>query len=304
VVADLAAVLDDCGVRRAVVYGSSYGTYLAQGLGVRHPDRVAGMVLDSPMLSALDEEIVRDHMRALLWDGARADTAEAARLMRSAIASGAVSAHESGDVAQLVYELVGPQTLARLLALRLEGRGRYTWNHLASLGPKTITEVHRFRLEFDLVGVIAFRETGGYAPRPDGRPVDVNLSFGELARHYPAFAGEPYDLPAELPSFGWPTVVVSGERDLRTPRPIAERIVDLIPDAVLVPLAGTGHSALDTHQTAALHVAHAVHTKAHRRLPGLADRIAALPRRGPSRLVGPLLTAAVAAEERLPRRLG
>lgn len=52
VVADLAAVLDDCGVDRAVVYGSSYGTYLAQGLGVRHPDRVAGMVLDSPILTS------------------------------------------------------------------------------------------------------------------------------------------------------------------------------------------------------------------------------------------------------------
>ena len=302
VVADLVAVLDDCGVEEVVVYGTSYGTYLAQGLGVRDPDRVVGMVLDSPMLTARDDETVRDNLRALLWDGVRPETAEAARLMREAIASGAVPVDESGAVAQLVYEVAGPQTLTRLLALRLNGRGRRTWNRLLGLGRDEINTVHRYSMEFDLVGVIAFRETGGYAPRPDGRPLDVNLAYGELARNYPAFAGEPYNLTAELPSFRWPTAVVSGERDLRTPRPVAERIVELIPDAVLVPLAGTGHSALDTHQTAAFHVAHAVHAKAHRHLPGLADRIAALPRRGPTQLFGPLVTAAVTTEEWLPRR--
>lgn len=37
VVADLAAVLDDAGVDRAVLYGSSYGTYLVQGFGLRIP---------------------------------------------------------------------------------------------------------------------------------------------------------------------------------------------------------------------------------------------------------------------------
>ena len=37
VVDDMTAVLDDAQVDRAVVYGTSYGTYLAAGLGVRHP---------------------------------------------------------------------------------------------------------------------------------------------------------------------------------------------------------------------------------------------------------------------------
>src|ERR1700733_4451683 len=50
-VGDVAAVLDDAQVAKAVVYGTSYGTYLAAGLGVRHPDRVHAMVLDSPLLS-------------------------------------------------------------------------------------------------------------------------------------------------------------------------------------------------------------------------------------------------------------
>ena len=56
---DIAAVLDDAHVESAVVYGTSYGTYLAAGLGVRHPGRVHAMVLDSPLLSADDIDAVR-----------------------------------------------------------------------------------------------------------------------------------------------------------------------------------------------------------------------------------------------------
>ena len=37
VVDDVAAVLDDATVDGAVVYGTSYGSYLAAGMGVRHP---------------------------------------------------------------------------------------------------------------------------------------------------------------------------------------------------------------------------------------------------------------------------
>ena len=94
--------------------------------------------------------------------------------------------------------------------------------------------------------------------------------------------------------------MVSGDRDVRTPRRVAERVVGLVPGAVLVPLAGTRHSALDTHPTAALFVAAAVRSGDHRRLPGLAPRLAALPRRSPSRLVGHVVRAAVAAERLLP----
>ena len=45
---------------RRSIYGTSYGTYLAAGFGVRHPDRVHAMVLDSPVLSAHDIDAVRD----------------------------------------------------------------------------------------------------------------------------------------------------------------------------------------------------------------------------------------------------
>jgi pimeloyl-ACP methyl ester carboxylesterase len=46
-VSDLHAVLDALGVRRAVLYGTSYGTKLALAFARRHPDRVSRLLLDS-----------------------------------------------------------------------------------------------------------------------------------------------------------------------------------------------------------------------------------------------------------------
>lgn len=43
---DLAAVMDAMGVRRADMYGDSYGTFFTQTFAVRHPDRLRSIVLD------------------------------------------------------------------------------------------------------------------------------------------------------------------------------------------------------------------------------------------------------------------
>ena len=69
VVDDVAAVLDDAHVEKAIIFGTSYGTYIAAGVGVRHPQRVAAMILDSPVLSAGDIDVVRVAIRGVLWDG-------------------------------------------------------------------------------------------------------------------------------------------------------------------------------------------------------------------------------------------
>ena len=148
---------------------------------------------------------------------------------------------------------------------------------------------------------LAFAELG-YAPRPDGLPLDVNLSFLAAAGRYPDFSGEPYDLAGELPGFAWPTAVVSGDRDLRTPRRVAEHVAGLVPGAVLVPLADTGHSALDTHRAAALAVAQGVLDGGHQQLPGRAQGLSSLPRRGASRLVGTGITAGIGIAGLLPGR--
>ena len=56
-----------------------------------------------------------------------------------------------------------------------------------------------------------------------------------------AFEDEPYDLPAEMPNFNWPNVVVSGGRDLITPTAVAEREALLLPNAVLLKLPTMAH---------------------------------------------------------------
>ncbi len=289
---DLAAVLDHEGVDRAVVYGSSYGSYLAAVFGVRHPDRVAGMVLDSPVLSASDVDTVRAHRRRLLWHG----ESRTAALLRELLESGRVPMDEVGHVVQVTYEFAGPATVERLLEARMRGHALRTWRRLASLGAKEIAgEGIPLMLDIDLVAGITHGVLG-YGAEPDGLPLDPQAMFAEAAAKGPAFTGDTVDLPRALGEFSWPTAVVSGGRDLRTPRPIAERAVSLLPDAVLVELPENGHSALDTHQLAALHVAHHLVEGNLHGLTRHAPRIAELPRRGSSASLGPLIVAALAAE--------
>jgi pimeloyl-ACP methyl ester carboxylesterase len=300
---DLAAVLDAAGVARAVVFGSSYGTYLAQAFAVRHPGRVAGMVLDSPMLSVFDDlAVVRSHLRRLLWDGLDPATARSAALLRGMVADGVATPDEIGLPVQVAYEFGGPALLARLLEGRARRGAGLTWREIVRLGASEADGAGQpLVYEPDLVRGIAYRELGFGLP-PDGHPLDPQRAFTRAADDPPAFAGEPFDLPAALGSLDRPLAVVSGERDLRTPRPIAERVVASAPDAVLVPLGATGHSALDTHHLAALEVARRVAAGEHRTLPGDAATITALRRKGVSGLLGPMVSAGLWLDRLLPAR--
>lgn len=301
VVDDLVAVLDDDDVERAVLYGASYGTYVAQAFAVRHPDRVAALVLDSPMLSVVDDvAAVRAHRRRLLWDGedpALAGVAAAVRELGSRAAGRdrqqqAEMARELTAVVTLVHEFAGPAALERLLRARARGRLRWLWSRLADLGASEASEsVQRFVMEPDLVAGIAYGQLGFGQP-PDGGPLDPQLIHAEAATHQPAFAGEPFDLVAGLRRAAFPVVVVSGERDLTTPRPVAERVVSLAPQGLLVALPATGHSALEVHREASLFVARAVADGDLDRLRDPAP-LHRLPRRGLSPLAGAALRALV-----------
>ena len=92
VVDDVAAVLDDARVDSAVIYGTSYGTYIASGVGVRHPGRVRAMVLDSPLLSRHDIVVVRRAIRRLLLTGDSPETAPLAPKVRKLVDAGAMTA--------------------------------------------------------------------------------------------------------------------------------------------------------------------------------------------------------------------
>ncbi|HUL98736.1 MAG TPA: alpha/beta fold hydrolase [Mycobacterium sp.] len=298
VVDDIVAVLDDAHVDKAILYGASYGTYIAAGVGVRHPQRVAGMILDSPVLSAADVDVVRTEIRRVLWDGTDSETADLAPKVRRLVDNGVLTP-AAGQLAAAVYGFGGPALLNRQLDLLLKGR-HGLWTLLDRLARRLIARKAPYRNEPDLVGRIGFRELN-YGDVPDGKPLDPAAAYRDFASDPASFEVEPYDLVADMPRFAWPTVVVSGGRDLTTPPAIADRIASLIPEAVLVRLPTAGHSLLDSREQAALEIAKAF---SDRRIDTLAAEAAALDRLpgGPAlRLMVGVIGVAAAIESVLPR---
>src|ERR1700738_2874812 len=136
VVDDLAAALDDAHVDKAVLYVTSYGTYIAAGAGVRHPQRVHGMILDSPLLSGNDIDAVRATIRRVLWDGTDLDTADLAPKVRQLVDDGVLTP-AAGQLAAAMYGLGGPTLLNRQLDLLLGGR-RGLWTVLDRLDQRAV----------------------------------------------------------------------------------------------------------------------------------------------------------------------
>ena len=300
---DLAAVLDREGAERAFVVGSSYGSYLACGFGVRYPDRVAGMLLDSALQTASELELERRVLRDRFWEGSD----PIPNLVRELVAAGE-DPRPLLDIVRAAYELGGnallePLLRGRLARLRrgplrgpLRGPGGgLAWAALSTYATRD-DSIAGFPgiYEFDLAGVIGFRELDYGAP-PDGRRFDPALTYAPLAPRFPAYAGEPFDLPAQTPAFTWPLVVLTGTRDLRTPPEIADRLVATAQRAVQVHL-DNGHSALDTHPMALLNAIRSLVTGRHDELPRLASALDRLPRRGLAARLPALLAALLRIE--------
>ncbi len=296
VIGDVAAALDDADVDTAVIYGTSYGSYIAAGVGVRHPERVHAMILDSPLLCRHDMASVRDALRGLLWDGDTPEAVSLATKTRRLVVAGVMDP-AGAQVAATLYGYGGAALLERQLDLLLRNR-KAVWRMLRT-GDQLVTRTVPFRFEMDLVSRIAFRELD-YAGEPDGSALDPAIAMRERALFAVPFEAEPYDLVSAMPSFGWPTVVISGGRDLITPGAVAERIVSLIPDALLVRLPTMAHSALDSREDAALEIATAVTGGQLRRLAENSSTLDALPGRSALRLLSMTIGAALAAEGALP----
>lgn len=301
VVDDLAAVLDHTGVAEAVVYGTSYGSYLAEGFGVRHRSRVRAMILDSPLLNRDDIEVMRGALRSLLWHGRDPQTSDLAAKARHLTERGALS-HADAQLAAALYGIGGAGLLHRLFDLLIDGR-RLLWTAMTHIGRAVATRKLPYRNETDLVGPIGFRELNFHGI-PDGLPLDPAVAMREsVAQEPPDFQGEPFDLVAELPSFDWPTVVVSGGRDLTTPPPVADRISRLIPHSALVALPTAGHSILDTRERAALRIAAEVCAGRAGELPALGEELDRLPASPEVWLAGRAIEVAARAEAVLPGTL-
>ncbi|MGD1238223.1 alpha/beta hydrolase [Mycobacterium seoulense] len=294
VVDDIAAVLDDAHVDSAVIYGASYGTYIASGFGVRHPGRVRAMILDSPLLSRHDIVIVRRAIRRLLLRGDSPETAALAPKMRKLVDAGVMTAAATQVVAT-IYGYGGAELLERQLDLLLDGR-KLLWWALSRFA--TLSNLP-YRYEEDLVSRIAFRELN-YAAEPDGLPLDPAVAEREARTQTATFEDEPYDLVAEMPHFTWPTAVVSGGRDLITPPAVAERVAALLPNAVLLKLPSMAHSALDFREPAAIAIAQAVWRGELDGLAAKAPALDALPARPELRLLWKAIGVAATIEGVLP----
>lgn len=248
---DIAAVLDAEHIGSAVIVGSSYGSYLAQGFGVRHPERVHSMVLDSAMLSAEDYHEVRAHARSLLWEGNSAETAAAAARIRTLVEDRGINPLPLGAASSMLFELAGPARLERYLEHHPRSRTGLVDRTLTILRGGELTRPIRYVMEFDLVGHLATRELH-FMPEPDGLIFDPAYETAGLVGLFPPFEAEPFDLPAALPHFDWPLVVLSGERDLQTPPSLGRRAAELAPQGRFVSVPGVGHGALDAHPEALL----------------------------------------------------
>jgi proline iminopeptidase len=297
VVDDVAAVLDDAKVDKAVIYGTSYGSYLAAGFGVRHRDRVHAMVLDSPVLSAHDIDAVRAQTRRLLWDGQEPDTAALAPKIRQLVDDDVLTPAAT-QLAAAVYGFAGPAVLHRQLDLLL-ARRRWLWSALGQAARFVFDRNAPYHHEPDLVGRIGYRELN-FAAVPDGKPLDPAVAYRESGTATMEFEAEPYDLKTEMPNFTWPTVVISGGRDLITPPQVAHRIASLIPDAVLVNLATAGHSAIDLRERAVLDIVKALYDGTSDGLPARAATLDATPGGRGVRLLVWGVAAAAAVESALP----
>jgi pimeloyl-ACP methyl ester carboxylesterase len=297
VVDDVAAVLDDAQVDKAVIYGTSYGSYLAAGFGVRHRDRVHAMVLDSPVLSAHDIDAVREETRRLLWDGDDPDTAALAPKIRQLV-DDAVLTPAATQLAAAVYGFAGPAVLHRQLDLLL-ARRRWLWSALGQAARFVFDRNAPYHHEPDLVGRIGYRELN-FGAVPDGKPLDPALAYRESATATMEFEAEPYDLTTEMPNFTWPTVVISGGRDLITPPQVARQVTSLIPDAVLVNLATAGHSVIDLRERAALDIAKSLYDGTSIGLPARAATLDSTPGGRGVRLLVWGIAGVAAIESALP----
>ena len=249
---DVLAVLDHLGIDEAWLHGTSYGGYLAQLIGVLAPQRVAGMFLDTTMVSTEDGEAQRDHNRRLFLHGGVPDTERIASQVRKLLASGKATDEELTEVVPPVYEFLGPRVLSRLLALVDAGR-RTEWDFLhRQLRKELDGEVDPLVLQFDLAGAIWYREL--VPTPPDGRPFDTAKMFAEKSESFPPFEREPFDPEQALFGFNWPVVLFSGGRDTREPASLHREMSSRLPEALHVVFPEAAHDLLRFRAKAVLEI--------------------------------------------------
>ncbi|MGN6170540.1 MAG: alpha/beta hydrolase [Solirubrobacteraceae bacterium] len=272
--AETVADIDDLrialGVKRLTLDGVSYGTYVAERYALTHPQRVAGLVLDSvvpqrgvdPGYLAAPEATARVLRSACAQQNCRWDPAHDVQVvvgryhngpqLLNALVAESVAAPSFSDVLEPLHEAATgrPQALNRFLAAipRYERASAYQlsqglhestlcldlaapWNPDASISERAVV-LKRTLSRIPAQRLYPFSRATAY---------DNGLAQGCL--QWPSTAPPPVrdgDPRRELPPV--PVLLLAGERDLATPLSWAREEAAKAPDGRLVIVPETGHS--------------------------------------------------------------
>lgn len=263
VLEDMLAVLDHASVESAVLYGTGYGAHVAARFALVHPERVRALVLDSPTTSVKDEKAFQQLLRDMYYTGSFEQTESIASAVRRLIDQRVVPVEETGPVLAAVHEYGGVRAVRELVDLLVVGRGQLAWASIHQiLTSREWLTTTPFVFENDLVGRIAATEMG-YGSEADFGPVDPLTLAAVRAEMFPPFEGELCDLDAAVTQIQIPTLVLSGERDLVTPRWRSFQVAGSIPGARrslgagvrFLTVKNTGHSILDQNSALAVQAA-------------------------------------------------
>ncbi len=204
----------------------------------------------------------------------------------------------AAQLAAAVYGFGGAPLLDRQLDLLLQGR-HLLWTGMGRVAELMVGRKAPYRNENRFGGPdrLPGAQLCGHARRPAVGPSGRDAGFRPRDT---AFEAEPFDLVAEMPKFSWPTVVISGGRDLTTPPEVADRVAELIPRSVLVRLETTGHSVLDSKERAALRIMSTVAAGRAVTLPAQAAALDAMPAPPALRLMVGAIGTAARVEAALP----
>jgi|SRR5271166_568324 len=297
-VADIEAIRQAGGYEKLLLYGTSYGTKLAELYAQEHPEHVEGLVLDSvvtpngpdtlsrPTFAAVGRilrQLCAGHACADITPNPVADLARVlTRSRRSRLSASALDGNGQPHGVQIdpdvLFELLlagdfTPQLrgefvtdvsaaahgddapLARLLASANAGPGAEHEDFDDPLYYATTCEEQAFPWRRAASPHQRLAEAGAaVAALPASTFAPFNATTALDASDVRACAGWPFAgplAPADttlLP--GVPTLILSGEADLRTPTSDARELAAQIPGAHLLVVPYTGHSVLGNEPTA------------------------------------------------------
>jgi pimeloyl-ACP methyl ester carboxylesterase len=279
-VEDIEALRRRLGARRMTIMGTSYGTFVAERYALAHPDRVDRLVLDSVVPQEgvdLLEPTIPSSVPAALRDACRRRCGRDPGRLLAGVVGRSSPARSVGLLDAVVALSVFDPTFPGVLeALRADAAGRR--------GPldRLIGRVQRGeRAPASILSQGLHAATlCGESPAPWGGP-DAPLAGRATAVRHRIARLRPGDLapfdrrtvaangllrtclewpPTRPPprvdaarAISAPALVLSGDRDLSTPRVWARRELRHLPNGRLVPVPKSGHSTLSDDPTGAAH---------------------------------------------------